>query len=401
MSCQNFSDNHLKIGLVGFGFMGKTHLYAVENLKFFTEPQALGCSAEISSVSTSREETAIDAANRYAIPRPCASEDEIINDPDIDIIDVCSPNNAHIGTIKKAIANGKHVICEKPLTATLDEAHEAVLLEREARERGLVTATVFNNRYLSPVIRACQIISEGGIGDILSFTFTYYHDSCIDPSRRAGWKQNADFGGGTLADLGPHVIDLCHLLVGRIKSISATSQIAFPTHEDASGALWETNADEAFYMTCKAECGAVGSINVSKIAHGSSDGLAFEIYGTKGALRFSLMDMNYLYFYDASSPQYPAGGNRGWTRIECVGRYPSPAGTFPSVKAPAGWLRGHVGCMAAFLHAVASTGDLTADNLDGCLPPPSFADGAAVMSVIAAAKESDSKNGAFVGVEYF
>ncbi len=375
----------LRIGLVGFGFMGKTHLWAVENLPFFYRtgdaPDALPYTAEVAAVCLSpramaNPETALAEVAQYGIPR-IATEDELIADPSIDIIDICTPNPCHYDTAKRAILAGKHVLCEKPLTVTVAEADELAVL---ANVHGVICGTVFNNRHLAPVMRAKQLIEEGRLGDILSFDFSYRHNSCIDPDRRAGWKQMADFGGGTLADLGPHVIDLCHYLCGELSWISAHGQVAFPTHKTTDGGEWATDADEAFYMLCGTSDGACGSITVSKLVQGANDELTFTVNGTRGSLSFSLMDPNFLNFYDATAEGSPIGGVRGYTHIECVGRYPTPAIGFPTVKAPVGWLRGHIGSMANYLSAVAANTPAS----------PSFDDGVYVQRIMQAARQSDA-----------
>jgi predicted dehydrogenase len=277
---------------------------------------------------------------------------------------------------KVAILAGKSVLCEKPLTVTAAEADELVRL---AEERGVVCGTVFNNRFLAPIMRARQLVDEGKLGRILSFEFTYRHNSCIDPDRRVGWKQTAEYGGGTWYDLGPHVVDLCHYLCGELSFVLGKSQIAYPTHLRTDGTVWETDADEAFYVICGTGDGAMGTVTVSKLTQGANDELTFLVNGERGSLSFSLMDPNYLNFYDATAVGSPMGGVRGYTHIECVGRYPSPASGFPAIKAPQGWLRGHMGCMAAYLTAVAN----------GTACSPSFADGAYVQRVLEAALESD------------
>ncbi|MBO5041955.1 MAG: Gfo/Idh/MocA family oxidoreductase [Clostridia bacterium] len=364
---------HINIGLIGFGFMGKTHLWSVKNLPFFYD---LPFTAEVAAVCASADhpERSEAVAKTYGIPR-AADEAAIIHDPTIDVIDICTPNPHHFETAKAALRAGKHVLCEKPLTVTAAEARELADL---ARASGLTCGTVFNNRYLAPVMRAKQLIDTGRLGRILSFDFSYKHNSCIDPERRVGWKQTAEAGGGTLFDLGPHVIDLCHFLCGKVAAVTARSQIAFPTHLRSDGSVWETNAGEAFYMICELESGAIGNITVSKLTQGANDELSFSVCGTLGSLSFSLMDPNYLNFYDATVEGSPIGGVRGRTRIECVGRYPSPATGFPTPKAPVGWLRGHIGSMAAYLTAVYE--DRPAS--------PSFADGAYVQSVMEAAQQS-------------
>lgn len=366
----------LNIGLVGFGFMGKTHLWSVQNLPFFYKGEELGCTAEVAALCSSSLPKAEAAVKEFRIPRAVSSPEEILSDPSIDIVDICTPNPSHYAFAKAAILAGKHVLCEKPLTVTAREAWELADL---AEERGLICGTVFNNRFLSPVIRARQLIEENRLGRILSFDFSYKHNSCIDPTRWVGWKQQAAFGGGTLYDLGPHVLDLCRFLCGDPVAVAGRSQIAYDSHTMANGTAWMTDADEAFYMICRTGSGAMGTVTVSKLIQGANDELAFSIHGEKGSLSFSLMDPNYLNFYDATAQGSPIGGVRGYTRIECVGRYPAPASGFPTVKAPQGWLRGHLGCMASYLSCVAERRPCS----------PSFADGAAVQTLLEAAVQSD------------
>ena len=366
----------LRIGLIGIGFMGKTHLWSVRNLPFFYKTNELGFEAEVSAVCASTLARAQSFAEEYSIPRAVATPEDLFSDPAIDAVDICTPNPLHFEAAEAAIRAGKAVLCEKPLTLTAAEAHELATL---AQEHGVVCGTVFNNRFLAPIMRARQLIDEGRLGRLLSFEFTYRHNSCIDPDRRVGWKQTADFGGGTWYDLGPHVVDLCHYLCGELSFLVGKSQIAYPTHLKADGSVWQTNADEAFYLICGTPEGAMGTITVSKLTQGANDELAFSVNGERGSLSFSLMDPNYLYFYDAAAQGSPFGGVKGYTRIECVGRYPSPASGFPSVKAPQGWLRGHIGSMASFLSAVANNTPFS----------PSFADGAYVQTILEAAVRSD------------
>ena len=365
----------LRIGLVGFGFMGKTHLWSVRNLPFFYKTAELGFEAEVVSVCASSLAKAQAVAKEYGIPQAVATADEIIANPTVDVVDICTPNPYHFAVARAAILAGKHVLCEKPLTVTAAEAKELATL---AEEHGVICGTVFNNRFLAPVMRARQLIDEGKLGRILSFEFSYKHNSCIDPDRRVGWKQTAAFGGGTWYDLGPHVVDLCHYLCGELSFLIGKSHIAFPTHLKADGTVWETDADEAFYLICGTKEGAVGTVTTSKLTQGANDELTFSVGGERGSLSFSLMEPNYLNYYDATAVGAPMGGVRGYTRIECVGRYPSPASGFPAIKAPQGWLRGHIGCMANFLSSVANQTPCT----------PSFEDGEYVQTVLEAALQS-------------
>lgn len=367
----------MKIGLIGFGFMGKTHAYAVESLKFYYKD--IPFDAHISAVCTAHEQSAQKAAKDFGFDYCTCNEDDIINDDSIDIIDICTPNVYHYETLKKAIAKGKHIYCEKPLCVTYEQAKE---IEELAKKADIKCQIVFNNRFLAPIMRAKEIIDEGRLGRILTFRSAYLHSSATDISKNAGWKQNRDIcGGGVLFDLGSHAIDLIYYLCGEFESVIGKSQIAHEVRKGMNGEEWKTNADEAFYMIATLKNGAVGTVEASKVAVGTNDDFTVDIYGERGALKFDLMQPNYLYFYDNTAQNSDMGGYKGFTRIECVGRYPLPGGTFPGAKAPVGWIRGHIGSMYSFLDCIYN--DKT--------PEPSFSDAAHVQYVMEKAYESDRK----------
>ncbi len=365
----------LNIGLIGFGSMGRTHAYAVQNLKYFYRD--LPFDARISGICCAHRENAAAAAKAFSLGKVYERDIDMINDPDIDIIDICTPNIYHYETLKAAIAAGKHIYCEKPLCTAADEAFEIASL---AKKKGIVGAVVFNTRFLLPVMRAAELVRAGRIGDVLSFSSKFFHSSVADPNHPAGWKQDRDIcGGGVLFDLGSHAIDLVRMLCGEFESVSGLSQIAYPERIGTDGKMWRTNADEAFYITAKLRCGACGTVSVGKIMQGTNDDHSFEIYGSRGSIKFDLMGPNFLYFYDAEASE----SERGFTRIECCGRYPEPSGIFPGKKAPVGWLRGHVGSMYSFLDCVYRNAE----------PSPSFEDAAAVQLIMEKAYKSDRCGG--------
>lgn len=365
----------MKIGILGFGSMGKTHLYSVRNIPFFFKGDT---TAEVVGVCTSHIETAKEASARYNIPFYTTNEDDLIYNNEIDIIDISTPNIYHYETAKKAILASKHVYCEKPLAVTYDEARELSCL---AKEKGVICGIVFNNRFLSPILRAKALVDEGKIGRVLSFSIKYLHSSALDTVKNAGWKQDKDIcGGGVLFDLGSHAVDLIYHLCGEFDSVMGKSQIAYPVRTGVNGKEWQTNADEAFYMLATLKNGAHGTIEVSKITTGANDDLRFEIHGERGSVAFDLMQPNYLEFYDATQADGNYGGARGYTKIECVNRYPAPGGAFPGIKAPIGWLRGHIGSYFEFISACQNSKAFT----------PSFEDGAYVQRVLECAYKSDA-----------
>ena len=373
----------LKIGMLGFGSMGRTHTFVIKNLPFFYPD--LGFDVEVAGVCTTTIEKSKRVCDTYGIKIATVNEDDLIYSPDIDIIDVCTPNIFHFDTLMKALDAGKHIYCEKPLCITYEQAR---MVAEKAREKNVTCGVVFHNRHMAPLARAKQLVDEGRIGRILSFHAVYYHSSCADPAKKAGWKQNRDIcGGGVLFDLGSHVLDTVTHLCGDVESVMGMEQIAYPTRLGMNGETWQTNADEAFYMLCRLPEGGCGTIVASKVHTGTNDDLAIEIYGERGALKYSLMDPNWLYFYDNTTPDAPIGGERGFTRIECVGRYEAPGGVFPSPKAPAGWLRAHSTSYMKFLSAV-DCGEKFS---------PDFDQGARVQRIMEAAYRS-AELGRFVDV---
>lgn len=383
---QSSKQKIIRIGIIGFGSMGKTHAFAVQSLPYY---YAADFRAEIAGVTTRSMEKSQAVCRDFGFDVAAVSEDTLINDPTIDVIDVCTPNRCHRDTILKAIRAGKHILCEKPLASTAEEALEIAEAVKAHEKSGKVSGVVFNNRNHAAILRAKQLIAEGALGNILSFRADYLHDSCLDPEKSAGWKQDATVcgKGGVLYDLGSHVLDLVYYLCGRYHSVTALSQIAFPTRRGMDGRPWETDASEAFYLLAELECGAVGTVTASKLTSGANDDLTVEVFGTKGSLRFSLMDPNYLYFYDGTQPQTPYGGTAGYTAVKCVGRYPAPGGIFPSPKAANGWLRGHIHGMYRYLDAVHRAEENPTASAEG-LFAPSISDAAYIQLVMEAAMQS-------------
>lgn len=372
----------LNIGIIGFGNMGKTHASSVSQMKYFYNEMEV--QPVLYGVCASTYENSVKYAEKYGFVKAFASPEELISCPEIDAVDICTPNIFHFEQLKLALENNKHIYCEKPLTVNAEDAFE---ISRLAENSDKTCAVVFNTRFLLPVIRAKEIIESGGIGEVVSFNVSFLHSSALDVNK-TGWKQDKTVcGGGVLFDLGSHAVDMTRYLCGDFEKVFGKSQIVYPTRRSYDGkAGWKTNADEAFYITAQLKCGALGHITVSKIHQGTNDDFSFEIYGTKGSLRFNLMEPNWLYYYNGNE----AESVRGTTKIECVGRYPAPATGFPGIKAPVGWIRGHIGSMHNFIYCASL----------GMKAEPSFYDGAVVQSVLEAAYRSD-ESGAFEEMIYY
>ncbi len=367
-------NKQFRVGLIGFGNMGRTHAWCIRNIPFFFDPVPFSVSLE--ALCTAHHDKTRSVCGRFGIPKAYDDVEALINDPDIDIIDICTPNILHYDALQAAVSAKKSIYCEKPLCVSAKEADEIVRLTQASPVKKTY-GIVFHNRFFAACLKAKELIDQGRLGKILQFRVDYLHNSCLDLNRRAGWKQDQSIcGGGVLFDLGSHALDLLTHLAGPVKEIFGRSQIAFKHRLGVDGTPWETNADEAFYMLLTLQNGATGTVTVSKISSGTNDDLSFYIGGEKGALRWSLAQMDILEFFeaDASVP--------GFVQIPCFSRYPEPSGFFPSPKAPAGWLRAHLQSYYSFLTHV---------NLNEPADP-SFEQGAYIQHLMEAAYRSAEIN---------
>ena len=338
------------VGLLGFGMIGKVHAYGYLNLPLFYQPPPL--QARITHVCTSRRETA--EAGRALLGADQAVTDfrAVTEDPAVDIIHICTPNDRHKEALLSAMKHQKHIYCDKPLAATLAEAQE--IEAALSAYRGTAQMT-FHLRFYPATIRAKQLMEEGFLGQVLQFRACYLHAGSADPQAPLKWKLSAAHGGGVIADLASHVFDLVHHLLGDYAALSALSHMAYPDRpcaDDPSRRV-RVDAEDSVLLLARMKSGAVGTIEATKLATGAEDELRLEIHGSQGALRFNSMDPHHLEAYDRRTADRPSGGTRGWTRIDSGQRYPAPAAAFPGPKFSIGWLRGHVGCLANFLQALA------------------------------------------------
>ncbi len=291
-----------KVGILGFGFMGKAHTYGYQTMQLYYDN--LPFLMKLGAVATRDEEKGKALMEEFGFEYFSADEDRIINDPGIDIIDICTPNSMHKDALIKCIKAGKNVYCEKPMVLSMEEVAE-VKAAMEEYHYDKTAQVVFHNRFFPTSLRAKELIDEGRIGKVFSFRAAYLHPGSSVGTRPATWRFLPEMTGmGTLFDAGSHILDLLVSLFGReYDSVLAASQIEFPQRPSVDGkSMVDITVDDATYMIMKLKNGAVGTIECSKIATGTSDELRFEIHGSKGALCYNSMSPNYLRFYDATTP---------------------------------------------------------------------------------------------------
>lgn len=363
------------VGVIGYGFIGKVHAYAHQTMRYYYSPPP--CETELVGVCTSRPETAEAARVHGRFAFATTDANELINSDAIQIVHICTPNDSHAELILRALAAGKSVYCDKPLCLTEDEARKIARAAEQSRQPHQIT---FHYRFVPAVMRARQLVAEGALGRVFHFRGAYLHSGYTDRARPMSWRLDADrSGGGAIYDLGAHIVDVLRWLVGEFTSVNSWLETMITERPTRAGSA-ETapvSVDDIFIMMGRTAGGAIGTVEASRLATGANDQLRFEIHGSDGALAFDLESPNWLSYYDAREPEAPLGGNRGFTRIECVQRYPAPA-SWPGPKFTPGWLRFHVASLHGFLTALAS----------GTKAEPDLVEGARTQLVLCAARRS-------------
>ncbi len=365
----------LGVGIVGYGFMGRTHTYAHRTIPFHYAPPPIHC--ELRWVCRTTPE-GVDAAMREGgFPHGTTDPLELVRAADVDLVHICTPNNAHYETLAEAVRLNKHIYVDKPVTGSLEEADAiaARLPQYEGRAQ-----VALQYRFFPATLRAKQLMDEGFLGAVTHFRAAYLHSGSVDPNKAVNWKSTAAAGGGVIRDLGSHVLDLLMWLLGPFSAVSCASRIwaAERPSLDRPGTRMKIDVEDVAHMLLRTPGGAIGAVEASKIATGTEDELRFEIHGRHGALRFNLMDPNYLDVYDMRQADGEYGGERGWRRIACMQKYPPPGNKFPGPKFSIGWLRGHIHSLYSFLCAVA----------DGKSPRPSLEQGIHLQRVLETVRRS-------------
>lgn len=367
----------LGVGMIGYGFMGKMHSYSYASLPFlYDPPPAIIHLIGVSAVSEASRGLAMERAGyRFSTP----DYHELLDCDDIQVIDICTPNYLHYEQVIAALKAGKHVYCDKPLAMNSDQAREIVEL---ARKTDTTCQMTFHNRYCPALQRARQLVENGFLGEVVSFRGIYLHAGYLDPNRPISWRlQMEKSGGGALADLGSHIIDIIRWLVGDFSRVHATLRTLIKERPIFKGSDEKAlvTVDDIAFLQVELPNGALGTIEVSRIATGSTDDLRFEIHGTHGAIRFDLTDPNWLYVYDDTKNAGQYGGDRGWQRVESIQNYPKPA-SLPGGRTPVGWMRFHMASIHSFITNVV-------ESRPGS---PSLEDGLAVQQIMDAAARSSS-----------
>lgn len=305
----------LGIGLIGTGFMGKAHAMAYRSaLAAFPDIPVprLEMVADVEAV------TAAKAAHQFGFSRSTSNWRDLVNDPRIDVVSITTPNTFHKEMALAALATGKHVHCEKPLSPTLAESLEMV---QAAEKAGAVTQVGFN--YIkNPMLKLARgMIEAGELGEITGFRGIHAEDYMYDSESPWTWRLDPKGGPGAIADLGSHIIAMARYLLGPIAEVNADVRTIVPSRPIARGAKERKDVlvDDAARMLVQFGRGCAGTIEASWVSTGRKMQLDFEVYGTKGSLVFTQERMNEMLFYKAGNETMAHGADsrsNGYVRIE-------------------------------------------------------------------------------------
>lgn len=287
------------VGIIGGGYMGKAHSVAMGAVAAVFDT-ALRPSLEV--ICTTTEKGAADKARQFGFKRSTADWRVLVEDPAVEAIVIASPQETHKDIALAAFAKGKHVFCEKPLGLSLDESRAMLAA---AENSGCIHMVGFNYIRTPASQLARQIIARGEIGDVTFLRAEHTEDFLADADIPGDWRTQGR-ANGNMGDLSPHIINAALALVGPITSLVADIKTVHATR----GGVAVTNDDQSAIM-CRFANGAMGQLFVSRVAAGRKMGYAYEIYGTKGSIRFDQEDQNALWLYRTEGDE----ARRGFTKI--------------------------------------------------------------------------------------
>jgi len=393
-------NGELRVGMVGYAFMGAAHSQAWRTVnRAFDLPlrvrMAAICGRDAANVAA--------AADRLGWDEHTTDWRELIARDDIDVIDVCTPGDSHAEITLAALAAGKHVMCEKPLANTVDEAQAMVRAAQEARRFGARTLCGFNYRRVPAAELMRRLVAAGRLGVIRHVRAAYLQDWIVDPQFPLVWRLQQDrAGSGALGDIGAHIIDLTQYVTGqRITGVSALTEtfirerplpatggaaggLAAVADGDGGRRLGRVTVDDAALFTARLDGGAIATYEASRFATGRKNALRIELNGSLGSLAFDLERLNELEFYDATRP----GPEQGFSRILVT----EPEHPYVA----AWWPPGHIlGYEHSFTHQMRDFVQAIADGAD---PHPSFEDALQVQQVLEAVLHSAGNGSSWTSV---
>lgn len=374
----------LRVGMIGYGFMGRVHSNAWRQVAHFFPLKAR---VELHAVC-GRNRTHVEAA-RAQLGWQYAATDwrEVVESPLVDIVDICTSNDVHAEIAIAAARAGKHVLCEKPLALTPKQAGSMLAAVQKAK---VVHMVCHNYRRIPAITLAKRMMDEGAVGQVYHYHARYAQDWLSDPEFPLKWRLQKELSGsGAHGDIHVHIIDLARYLVGEFQDVCGLLRTFIPERPlmpEASGRpgvatkgtekRGKVTVDDAAALLGRLENGAMANLEASRVALGRKNHITIEINGNKGSLYFDFEDMNRLKYFNQEDPK----DRQGFHDIIVT----QPNGVHPYLAH--WWGSGHVlGYEHPFVHTVA---DFVNACVEGKPVQPTFEDGFRNQQVLAAVEQS-------------
>ncbi|HEV3312420.1 MAG TPA: Gfo/Idh/MocA family oxidoreductase [Chloroflexota bacterium] len=287
-------------GLIGYNFMGKAHSHGLRTIPYMMWPPP--ATPELVSIC-GRDATAVaEARDRYGFRRSTTDWKDLVDDPEVEVVDNLTPNNLHAEPSIAAARAGKPIICEKPLGRSAEESKamlDAVLAG------GVLNMCAFNYRFVPALQLARQLIQEGRLGEIFHFRASYQQSGRVDPKSPMTWRFRGDVAGfGALGDLASHSIDQARWLVGEIGAVNGLTKTFIKNRPAAAGTEQreQVTVDDAVVSTLEFENGAIGAMEATRCATGRKNYHVIEVNGSRGSISFNCERLNELLFFSLDDP---------------------------------------------------------------------------------------------------
>ncbi|HEY8588835.1 MAG TPA: Gfo/Idh/MocA family oxidoreductase [Naasia sp.] len=374
---------HLRVAMIGYGFMGAAHSQGWRVAPRFFDLPAL---PDMTLLVGRNEGGVAAAAEKWGWAETATDWRDAVQRDDIDIVDIVTPGDSHAEIAIAALEAGKHVLCEKPLANTVDEAERMAAAAATASAGGVQAMVGFTYRRVPAATLARDLVASGAVGEIRQVRAAYLQDWLIDPAAPLTWRlQKHLAGSGALGDIGAHAIDLAQFITGQhltsVSGILDTFVTERPVLAETVGLggkggeeMGQVTVDDVALFTGRFDGGALGSFEATRFSTGRKNALRIEVAGSRGAISFDLEDLNSLGYYDATAP----AATQGFTKILVT----EPVHPYVGAWWPAGHM---IGYEHGFSHQAK---DFLEGIASGVQPTPSFADGLQVQRALAAVEES-------------
>ena len=295
------------VGMLGYAFMGKAHSHAMLNIAHMMYPPP--AVPKLVGIAGRDEQAVAEAARRYGYDGYYTDWRAMLDNDDIQLFDNGGPNDTHADPCILAAERGKHILCEKPLARTADEAQSMLEAVQKAGVKNMVA---FNYRFVPAIRQIRKLVDSGLLGKIYHFRAVYLQEWVMAHYELPMiWRlQKSVAGSGALGDLGAHIIDLARYLVGEIKSVSGMTRTFIEERPWDDGTMGKVDVDDAFTALLEFDGGAIGTVEASRFAAGRKNGQRLEINAEKASIVFNLERLNELEIFWVGDEPAEAQGFR-------------------------------------------------------------------------------------------